>query len=241
MAHKNKEEKKNINKYAKLRENPPFALIEAFRNLSTNIGFAVPKHEGRGRIICISSSIPNEGKTTIAVNLAISCASAGEKTVLIDCDMRKPAVRRYFNVDGKKGIAEYLSGQAAINEILLPGMANNLDVICGQKAVPNPLLLLKNERFGALLDELAGRYDYIILDTPPLGIVSDALEIAKSTDGILMVARQSISEIPAIRNTISDISFAGVNLLGFILNDYKVEKSGKGYYGKYKYGYKNAY
>ena len=241
MARKSKTTNKSETKYAKLRENPPFALIEAFRNLSTNIGFAAPKQEGKGRTICISSSLPNEGKTTIAVNLAISCASAGEKTILIDCDMRKPTVRRYFNADGKKSIAEYLSGQAELSETLIQGAAGNLDIICGHKAVPNPLLLIKNERFDAMIRELEKEYDYVLLDTPPLGVVSDALEISKNTDGILIVTRQGLTEFPSVRQTISDISFANVNLLGFILNDYKAEKSEKGYYGKYKYNYKYHY
>ena len=241
MARRSENNNKNETKHAKLRENPPFALVEAFRNLYTNIGFAAPKQEGKGRTVCVSSSIPNEGKTTIAVNLAISCASAGERTALVDCDLRKPTIRKYFNVEVKKGIAEYLSGQASLSEALHQGVASNLDVICGHKSVPNPLLLIKNERFEAMIRELESAYDYIILDTPPLGIVSDALEISKSTDGILVVTRQGISEYPAIRNTISDVDFAGVNILGFILNDYKAAKSGKGYYGKYKYSYKSHY
>ncbi len=246
MARKNKPDKKTKAQQAhlaQLRDNPPFALVEAFRNLSTNIGFAIPKQEGRGRVICISSSIPNEGKTTVAVNLAKSCADAGEQTVLLDCDMRKPAVRLYYDCEGKKGIAEYLSGQAALDEVLVHSKVKHLDLVCGTKSVPNPLLLIKNERFDLLIEALARQYSYVILDTPPLGVVADALEISKNTDGILMVTRQGVSEYPTIRNTISDVDFANVNLLGFVLNGYKAAKSGKGYYGKYKYNYnyKNHY
>lgn len=238
MARKNNPSQEN--RFAKLRENPPFALVESFRNLSTNIGFADPKKDGRGRVVCVSSSLPDEGKTTVAVNLAISYAGGGERTVLVDCDMRKPNIRRYFGISGGKGIAEYLSGQAEVPEIIHGAVSNNLDVVCGFKAVPNPLLLIKNDRFPALLDTLASRYDVVILDSPPLGLVSDALEIAKSTDGIVMVARQNFSEIPPIRRTIEDIEFAGVNFLGFVLNDF-TSSPGKGYYGKYKYKYKYEY
>lgn len=238
MARATKENKRP-KEQMKLHDDPPFALIESFRNLSTNIGFTVPKKaDGKGRLICISSAIPNEGKTTISVNLAISCAGAGEKTILLDCDMRKPTISRFFKNDNPQGVVEYLSGQVELNEVLVKQAAPNLDVIYGKKAAPNPLFLIKNERFQALLDSLESIYDYVIIDTPPLGIVADALEISKHTDGIILVARQMESRIPIIKQTVLDVEFAGVNFLGFILNDYQSKAAGKGYYGNYKYGYK---
>lgn len=239
MAHnENKKTVKSAEKYAQLKENPPFALVESFRNLVTNIGFAVPKKaDGKGKIICISSANAGEGKTTVSVNMAVSCADAGAKTIMIDCDMRKPKVRKYFSVGTQKGILEYLSGQAELGEVLSRGVSENLDVIVCKKVAPNPQALLKTEIFSDLLDKLASEYDYVIIDTPPLGIVSDALAIAELTDGIILVARQMVSRHPMLRQVVADIDFAGVNFLGFVLNDYSLKNAGKGYYKKYGYNY----
>lgn len=237
----NKSEKTN-KELAKFHENPPFALVESFRNLSTNIGFAIPKKiDESARIVCISSAVAGEGKTTVSVNLATSLASAGAKTLLMDCDMRKPSVRKFFGFEEQKGSVEYLSGQAELNEVIVKNVSQKLDIIAGRKPAPNPLLLLKGERFEPLLKTLAKEYDYIIIDTPPLGIVSDALTIAECADGMILVARQMVSKNPIIRQAVSDIEFSGVNLLGFVLNDYKAKNGDKGYYGKYKYKYKSNY
>lgn len=237
---RNKTTRQRTEESAKLRDNPPFALVESFRNLLTNISFAIPqKEDGSGRVICVSSAMAGEGKTTVSVNIALSCASMGAKTVLIDCDMRKPSVRRYFDIEGK-GMVDYLSGQAELGEVLSSTAVSKLplDIIAGRKTAPNPMLLLKGDRFENLLKKLAREYDYVIIDTPPLSIVSDALMIAKHTDGILLVARQMVSRYPAIGNVLSDIDFAGVQFLGFVLNDYKAKNSEDKYYKKYSYSYK---
>ncbi len=226
----------------RLQETPPFALVEAFRNLASNIGFAIPKtREEGGRVICISSAIAGEGKTTVAVNMAISCATIGAKTVLVDCDLRKPAVRKYFDVNGSKGLLDYLSGQAELGEVIQREVSKNLDVIIGRRSAPNPFALLKNGLFEQMLKQLEREYDYVIIDTPPLGIVSDAITVAAHTDGLILVARQMVSTHPMIQQVIADIDFAGVNFLGFVLNDYNMKNAGKEYYKKYKYSYKNQY
>ncbi len=233
---KNKKQlSKKRQEVAKIQENPPFALLESFRNLVSNIGFAAPKKEGRARVICISSAVSGEGKSTVSVNLAVSCASTGAKTLLFDCDMRKPSVRRYFNTAAEKGLVDYLSGQASLQEVLCREVAPRLDVVLCRKTAPNPLALLKEERFENLLATFATQYEYIIIDTPPLGIVADALAVAEKTDGIVLVTRQMASTHPLIQRVIADIEFAGVNLLGFVLNDFNLKHVGKGYYKQYKY------
>lgn len=237
-----KKSSKAGDKHIRLSENPPFALIEAFRNLATNVGFAVPARENRGRIVCISSSNAHEGKTTISVNMASSYAGAGSKTVLLDCDMRKPTVRKYFKkLNPQSGITEYLSGQSELEEALVRGAAENLDVIFCIKPAPNPQALIMTERFQQLLDRLASEYEYIIIDTPPVGIVSDALQVAEHTDGIILVARQMVSTQSALRKVVSNIDFAKINFLGFVLNDFALKNSRKGYYKKYDYKYGYSY
>lgn len=228
------------NKYVNLQKDPPFAMVESFRNLYTNLNFAVPKRKnGLGRIICVSSALVGEGKTTVSVNLAISCASAGANTILLDCDMRKPSIQHFFPVESHVGMVEYLSGQAELHDVVV-NYSRNLDLIAGKKAAPNPLRLIKDERFTGMLEQLAERYEYIIIDTPPLSIVSDALAIAEHTDGIALIARQMVSTHPMLRQVVSDIEFSEVNFLGFVLNAYQAKNADKGYYKKYYYSKYNG-
>lgn len=237
-AHKKRE---NENIENSTLSNPPFVLVESFRNLTTNIGFAIPRSkERKGRIVCISSAIAGEGKSTVAANLALSCANIKARTIILDCDLRKPSIKNFFHLNNEKGMTDYLSGEAGYEEVLLRNVKRNLDVIACRKVAPNPLALLGSENFKALLEKLAEEYDYIIIDTPPLCLVSDALTVGGLSDGIILVVRQMITRHPALQQTISDIDFAGINLLGFVMNDYKLKDMGKGYYKRYNYKY-NAY
>ncbi len=218
----------------------PFVLAEAFRKIITNIGFAIPKKEGgKGKVFCITSSIAKEGKTTVSANIALSAARSGAKTILIDCDLRKPALKRYFK-SPKKGITGYLSGQAELEDIIARGIEPNLDIIVAKQSSPNPLVLLHSEAFDDLIEKLSSNYDYVILDTPPLGLCTDSLIIGKKTDGIVFVTRQRCSNHKMIKHLVDQIKFADCQIIGFILNDVSVSNSS--YYGKrysnYNYDYK---
>lgn len=216
----------------------PFALKEAFRKIITNIGFAIPKKDGgRGKVVCITSSIKGEGKTTVAANIALSAARSGAKTILIDCDLRKPALKRYFKT-AKKGITGYLSGQVGIEDIIAHEVETKLDVIVTKQTSPNPLVLLQSETFDHLLDELSSSYDYVIIDTPPLGLCTDSLIIGKKADGIVFIIRQKCSNHKMIKHLIDQIKFAECRILGFVLNDVSVASTSY-YSGKYSdYNYK---
>lgn len=217
----------------------PFIITEAFRNLMTNVGFAIPKkEEGKGKVVCVSSSIASEGKTTVSVNLALTCAGSGAKTVLVDCDLRKPHVRAYFDIGEKEGIISYLSGQATLEEVTVKDVVPGLDVIAGKQSAPNPIVLLNDESFGKMIEKLESEYDYVIVDTSPVGIVSDATIIGQKTDGVILVTRQMYSNHRALREVLRQFDFAGCRVLGFVLNDFSVSR-GK-YYGS-KYGYKYGY
>lgn len=218
----------------------PFALTEAFRKIITNIGFAIPKKDGgRGKVFCITSSIAKEGKTIISANIALSAARSGAKTILIDCDLRKPALKHYFKTP-KKGITGYLSGQVELEDIIAREIEPRLDVIVAKQSSPNPLVLFHSEIFNNLIEELSLSYDYVIIDTPPLGLCADSLIIGKKTDGIVLVTRQKCSNHKVIRHIIDQIKFAECQNLGFILNDVPV--LGSRYYGKkysnYNYDYR---
>lgn len=222
----------------------PFIITESFRKIVTNIGFAIPKkNDGKGKVFCITSPIAGEGKTTISVNIALTCAKTGAKTVLIDCDLRKPTVLRYFPKCDKRGVASYLSGQETNLDNVIYHSEYGLDVLVTHQTPPNPLALINSEIFDNLIDKLASEYEYVIIDTPPLGIVSDASIIEKRTDGIVILTRQMYSNHRVIKDVISQLEFAQCHILGFILNDFDVLSARYGgryaRYGKYgKYGYR---
>ncbi len=221
-------------------EKSPFLITEAFRQLMSNISFAVPKKEaGLGKLICISSALSHEGKTTTSSNIAITFSTAGYKTVLVDCDMRKPKIRKMFNLPKGKGLVDYLSGHCEFKDILHKEVRSNLDVIPTFKTAPNPNALFNSEEFTKLFDELAKTYDYVIVDTPPISVVSDGVIVGKHCDGVILVTRPYYSDHKTIQIAINNIEFAEVNFLGFVVNDLMVDSGKKkGYYKKYyKYGY----
>jgi len=214
-------------------EGTPFMVTEAFRRLYANIGFAIPRKEERGKIFCISSAIPGEGKSTVAANLAISSASVGVKTVLIDCDMRKPHVKGFFGLSGL-GIVDYLSGVAELDSVLVKGVLANLDVIPCMKTAPNPIALLTDGAFGELIEKLTEEYGAVIIDSPPISVVADVCFIGGKTDGVVLVVRQMHSDHKTIRQSLNALKMSGCNLLGFALNGFSVSKFNRyGYYRKY--------
>ncbi len=223
-------------------ENSPFLVIESFRQMMSNISFAVPKKEdGQGKIICISSALAHEGKTTISSNVAVTFANSGYKTVLIDCDMRKPKVRKLFNLHGKKGLVDYLSGQCEFNEILAKEVRPNLDIVPTYRTAPNPNALFNSNEFARLFDDLSKEYEYVIVDTPPITVVSDGIVVSTKSDGVILVTRPFYSDHRSIQSAINSISFAEAEFLGFIVNDLNFESGKKkGYYYKkyYKYEYR---
>lgn len=221
-------------------ENSPFLVTEAFRQMMSNISFAVPKKEnGFGKIICVSSALASEGKTTISTNIAVTFANSGCKTVLIDCDMRKPKIRKLFKLHGKRGLVDYLSGQCEFEEILAKDVRPNLDIVPTYKTAPNPNALFNSKQFARLFEDLSKQYEYVIVDTPPITVVFDGVVVATKSDGVILVTRPYFSDHRSIQSAINSITFAEAEFLGFVVNDLNLEGSGKkGYYKKYyKYEY----
>lgn len=235
----NKKNIKGENRYSYLlQEDSPFSLTEAYRNIMTNISFATPKTEaGKGKIICITSSVSDEGKTTIASNLALTFAHAGKRVLLMDCDLRKHNVSRVFRIKANYGLADLLSGQSELSQTLFSDFVPNLDILCSSKSAPNPIVLFSSSNFDQLLDDMVARYDYVIMDTPPLGVVSDGLTLASKSDGVVIIVKHLLSH-KILQETISSLEFAECPILGVVLKDFLLTKH-SGYY--YKYYYNNYY
>ncbi len=224
-----------------LNDNTPFDVTEAFRNLKAALSVSVPKKDG-GVTIMTTSAYPEDGKTTVTVNLALMFALSDAKVILIDADIRKGRVAKYFKCRTVPGLSDYLSGQNSLDEVIHHSHMNeNLSYItCGTHS-PKPYELLESEEMQKLLDDLKKRYDYIIIDTPPILLISDALAIAPFTDGVALVCRHQVSFVSDIAKALNTLKFSKANVLGVIVNDYKEPKQGKFYGGYKKYYYYNSY
>ena len=224
-----------------LKDNTAFDVTEAFRNLKAALSVSVPKKDG-GVAIMTTSAYPEDGKTTVTVNLALMFALSDAKVILIDADIRKGRVAKYFKRKSTPGLSDCLSGQNTLDEVIHQSHVNeNLSYItCGTHS-PKPYELLESNEMKELLAELRTRYDYVIIDTPPVLLISDALAITPITDGTVLVCRHNVSYVSDVTRALNTLQFAKANVLGIVVNDYKAPATGKFYGGYKKYYYYNSY
>ena len=224
-------------------ENKHDVVAESFRSLRSTLRFMYPKREGAQRIL-ITSSISGEGKTFVSSNLALIQASSNLKTVLLGFDMRKPRFKDYFKEaeSVNSGLSDYLSGNASIDEVIMQTEYKNLDLVLSGAIPPNPSELLLTEYTQKLFDELSKRYDHIIIDSPPIGLVSDALELQKFADITAFVVRENYSLKSFVKDIDERYKKGEMNNLAIIYNDFKVNAIKQyGYGQKYGYGYGYGY
>lgn len=222
----------NIGKSDKL----PYSLEEAYNSLRTNIWFC-----GKDvRVIAITSCIPNEGKSSVCFNLANAIAESGKKVLLIDADMRKSVLAGRHRISGAlNGLSHYLSGQKEFNEVLSTTNVENLSMILSGPVPPNPSELLSSDAFKTLIEEVRSSFDYILVDTPPLGSVIDAAAVAPVCDGMCLVVSANTISYKLAQKVTLQIEKTGCSILGVILNKIKVRRSG--YYSKYYSRYYSKY
>lgn len=221
-----------------------FRIEEAYKSIRANIMFSVMK-KGCKRII-VSSSMPDEGKTTTTVNLAVSISQADQRVLLIDGDLRKPKIHHYFSVPNSPGLTNYLSniisgkGNTDTFGVIRPTEYENLCILSSGSIPPNPAELLGSEMMSEFLDEVSKDFDYIIIDTPPVNVVSDALPLIRESDGVVLVVRSNHSSHPDVQKALSALEFIDAKILGFVVNFVESKSNrfySKGGYGGYKYGY----
>lgn len=206
---------------------------ESFRAVRTNLQFLLP--EKKSKIITISSTISGEGKTFTSINLAGLLTMLDKKIILVGCDLRKPQLDNTFKGGGQHGLSSYLIGKSSLDECILKTEIENLSVIKSGPIPPNPSELLNSERMKQLIIWLEDNYDYIILDTPPVGLVSDAILLMKLSDIVLYVVKSGYSQRNFLELPSRIINEHNIDNLYLILNSYKAErtkgKNGYGYYG----------
>lgn len=223
-----------------------FAAAEAYKLLRTKLQFSFAD-ENDCRVIGVSSALSGEGKSLSAVNLAYTLSQLDKKVILIDCDMRRPTLAEKLGIQSKPGLSNFLTGQSNVENLIQNcGIKKEEDafhVISAGENPPNPIELLSSVRMAEVLKSLRKSYDYIILDLPPVGEVSDALAVAKLTDGMLLVVRQNYCDRIALGETVRQFAFVESKILGVVFNctsEYG-GKYGKGYYKRYYRGYYKHY
>ena len=215
------------------------AFNESIRNLRVRMQKILKERDAK--ILLITSTLPDEGKTTVSVNLALSLASEGKRVILIDGDLRKQSLKASVGLDAPSdGLVEILSGNAK-NFRLLNGPNSTLLLLSGDETTDRPQPLLDTPRLRQVLELLRSKLDYIIIDTPPAGILSDAATFAKYADATLSVVRQDLASTAQILNSIQTLDASDVELIGCVLNQTQAGTTRYGYGSKYHSGYGYKY
>ena len=205
-----------------------FRAKEAFKTLRTNIEFSGEDV----KVIALTSTTPNEGKSSIAFELATSFAQAGKRTLLIDADLRKSVMRsRYKKGNVKYGLTNCLVGKKSFSDTLCETDIPNFYMAFAGPVPPNPSELLGGSKFKKIVDGCRNAFDMVIIDTPPIGSVIDAAIVAKACDGIILVMEAGAISYRFAKKSKEQLEVAGAKILGVVLN--KVSIGGKGYYSKY--------
>lgn len=214
-----------------------YHVEEAYKSLRTNLLFC-----GSGKkVIDITSCTEDEGKSTVARLLAISLAQSGKNVILVDADMRKSVLTRTVKIQGHQhanGLSLYLSGQVYINDIIYKTNINGFYMIFAGQFPPNPAELLCTERFSLMITALRKAFDYVIIDTPPLGVVTDSAMVANDCDGAILVVESGAIGYPFAQDVVAQLRKADCPILGAVLNKVDIKQSSRYYSGKYygKYG-----
>ncbi len=205
---------------------------EVYRTLRTNVEFTGIENQ----VIAVTSCMPDDGKTTVSFRLAVAFAENGKKTLFIDGDLRKSVfMKRYRILGNPKGLSHYLSGQNGMEEVLYETNIENLHLIPVGKFPSNPTELFGKERFEILINHLRKSFDYIIIDTAPLGSVVDAAIVAKKCDATILVVASDHTSRTFVKGVVNQLKAANPNFLGVVLN--KIDTKSNGYYGRRYGGY----
>ncbi|MBN2639390.1 MAG: polysaccharide biosynthesis tyrosine autokinase [Bacteroidales bacterium] len=221
-----------------IAEYPKSSISESFRSMRTNIQYVA---KGLSPVtVMVAADMASAGKTFVSINLASVYAQYGKKTVLLGFDLRKPKIYQDFKLSNDKGLTSYLIGKDSLDDIIQnSGVIDHLDIIMAGSVPPNPAELIASDKNADLFAELKKRYDYIVIDTPPLGLVTDAFLLMPYTDVNLFIVRQNYTHKKVFASIIKDIESRGQKM-NIVINDILLEDGGYGYYG-YGYGYGYGY
>ena len=220
-------------------DHPKSVISESYRGLRTSLRFLFKNRDKKGcKTILFTSSVGGEGKTFNAINLASVMALSGKKTIILGLDLRKPKLHRNFDIDRESGITNYISGQVSYKDMIQTTTHENLDIITSGTIPPNPSELLLDDKVDILMDKLKKDYDIIVMDTPPIGLVSDAINLMKYSDASLYIVKQHFTKKGMLNFINQKYKKGEVHNISLILNYFKAkQKSDYGYGYGYEYGY----
>jgi polysaccharide biosynthesis transport protein len=218
---------------------PHSPVAEAVRSIRTNILFMSP--DKKMKTMAVTSAAPLEGKTTIATYLAISIAMSGEKTLLVDADMRKPRVHKVFSLNPKVGFSTLIVNKSNYEEVIVETKVPNLSILPCGPIPPNPAELQQSEHFNTVFEGLGNRFDRIIFDSPPIGLVADPAIIGQKVDGVVVITKYGSTSRAMLKNASSILSKVKVNIIGGIMNYVDMKKWGNRQYYYSKDGYSSKY
>lgn len=212
-----------------------FAIVEGYKIARTNLVFSLAASESK--IVVVTSWSKGEGKSTATANLAISFSKMGKKVLLMDCDLRRPNIHNLIRLQNNAGLSEVLGKFKTLDEVVNKDVLPCLDVLTAGSIPPNPSELLASSYFDSLLHSIEETYDYIIIDTPPVGIVTDSLILKDYISGYVLVVREKVTTHGDIEKAIQSITLADSKVLGFLKVGCSLteKKYAKGKYGYYKY------
>lgn len=239
-----REKKVTLDEPAILTKNSSFTVKESYKTLRTNLMFSIGAQKDSAKVITVASSLPGEGKTTTAINLAITFSELGSKVLVIDCDLRKPKLHKYLKLKNTVGMSTILGGFDEYKNCVIT-TEYGFDCITAGRIPPNPSELLSSDAMVSTLDALRQDYDFIFADCPPVDIVSDIITVASNTDGVLYVVTPDKAFVSDVAEGVSKFKFCNIKILGMVANAVSVvpkRKYGKKYeyYSKYRY-YRSAY
>lgn len=222
-----------VDRGQKVHLEPKSIVAEAYRTIRTAVFFGVPKDQAK--TILVTSPASGDGKTSLVSNLAITMAQAGQRTLILDADFRKPMQHNIFEIDNEKGLSSVVAGNITLDEVIQPGPVKGLDLLPCGPGVPNPSEILNSDAFSKTLKKLSERYDRIIVDSPPVRPVTDSQILAAICDITLIVLRAEKSTKRLSQQTRDDLLSVGAHIFGVVVNDVSRKHSRYGYYTSYGY------
>lgn len=216
----------------------PFQFVEAYKSLRTNLEFL--SASSGCKVILITSSVPEEGKSNVAINLATTMAAGGKKVVLVDGDLRKGSLSRYLHLNrNRPGISNVVANQCTLTDALVRFKNVQFTLLPVGPLPPNPSEMLATPAVEALFKGLREYYDYVIVDTPPVSMVTDAAVMCRFADGVILVVRPGVTTTQGAQLSKKNLEAVHAHILGVVLNGYDAKRAGHkdGYYYSYSYDY----
>ncbi len=213
--------------------NPKSPISEAYRVLRTNIQYS--SVDKPLKTIVITSAGPMEGKSTTIANLAVTFAQAGRRTLLIDADLRKPMIHRVFQILNYHGLTNLIATQDELNSYIRRDIVENLDIITSGTIPPNPSEILNSKTMKNFMERIKSNYDIVLIDSPPVGSVTDASVISTYVDGTILIVKSGKAEINAVKRAKETLERVNANIIGVVLNHFEKKNFGNDYYYQYYY------